>query len=182
MADGSPTMASQRCSNARTSPSTGPSPLTRMPPHSSPGSGVGSKVCRCRRWRRDDGVGPDQPGGPTSGIGEAVVRRFAACGAAVVVNSARSAAGGRSNAEELPDTLYVGGDIADPGTADALLGAVSDRWGRLDGLVKNAAMTTEVPLHDIDAVTPRSGMRPFGQRDRDLPRLSGRVAPVERIR
>ena len=92
--------------------------------------------------------------GSTSGIGEAVARRLAACGAAVVVNSARSAAAGRDLAEELPDALYVGGDIADPGTAGALVRAVTDRWGRLDGLVNNAAVTTEVPLHDIDAVTP----------------------------
>ena len=32
--------------------------------------------------------------------------------------------------------------------------AATDRWGRLDGLVNNAAVTTDVPLHDIDAVTP----------------------------
>ena len=31
--------------------------------------------------------------------------------------------------------------------------AAADRWDRLDGLVNNAAVTTEVPLHDIDAVT-----------------------------
>jgi len=92
--------------------------------------------------------------GSTSGIGEAVARRLAACGAAVVVNSARSAAAGRNLAQELPDALYVRGDIADPGTAAALVRAAVDRWGRLDGLVNNAAVTTEVPLHDIDAVTP----------------------------
>ncbi len=92
--------------------------------------------------------------GSTSGIGEAVARRLAACGAAVVVNSARSAAAGRNLAQELPDALYVGGDIADPGTAGALVSAAVDRWGRLDGLVNNAAVTIDVPLHDIDAVTP----------------------------
>ncbi len=92
--------------------------------------------------------------GSTSGIGETVARRLAACGAAVVVNSARSAAVGRALAEELPDALYVGGDIADPGTAGALVRAATERWGRLDGLVNNAAVTTDVPLHDIDAVTP----------------------------
>jgi len=92
--------------------------------------------------------------GSTSGIGEAVLRRFAACGASVVVNSARSAAAGRDLAEELPDALYIGGDIADPDTAEALVRAATDRWGRLDGLVNNAAVTAEVPLEDIDAVTP----------------------------
>jgi ketoreductase RED2 len=91
--------------------------------------------------------------GSTSGIGEAVARRLAACGAAVVVNSARSVAAGHNLAEQLPDALYVGGDIADPDTARALVRAATDRWGRLDGLVNNAAMTTGVPLHDIDALT-----------------------------
>jgi ketoreductase RED2 len=65
--------------------------------------------------------------GSTSGIGEAVARRLAACGAAVVVNSARSAAAGRNLAEELPDALYVGCDIADPVTAAALVRAAVDR-------------------------------------------------------
>ena len=32
-------------------------------------------------------------------------------------------------------------------------GAASDRWGRIDGLVNNAAVTTEIPLHDVDGVT-----------------------------
>ena len=91
--------------------------------------------------------------GSTSGIGEAVARRLAASGAAVVVNSARSADAGHRLADELPDALYVGGDIADPRTAAALVQAAADRWGRLDGLVNNAAVTTEVSLHDIDAVT-----------------------------
>jgi len=47
----------------------------------------------------------------------------------------RSAEAGRSLAEELPDALYVGGDIADPDTAEAVVRAVTDRWGQLDGLV-----------------------------------------------
>jgi len=92
--------------------------------------------------------------GSTSGIGEAVARRLAASGAAVVVNSSRSADAGRSLVAELPDALYVGGDIADPGTATALVQAATDRWGRLDGLVNNAAMTIDVPLDDIGGVTP----------------------------
>lgn len=92
--------------------------------------------------------------GSTSGIGEAVIRRVAAYGASVIVNSARSTGAGRALADELPDAQYVGGDIADPETADALVRAAADRWGRIDGLVNNAAVTTEVPIHDIDAVTP----------------------------
>lgn len=91
--------------------------------------------------------------GSSSGIGEAVARRLAACGAGVVVNSARSVDAGRRLAEELPDALYVGGDIAAPGTAEALVAAAEERWGRLDGLVNNAAVTVDVPLEDVAGVT-----------------------------
>ena len=92
--------------------------------------------------------------GSTSGIGEAVARRIAACGAGVVVNSWRSVASGERLADELPDAVYVGGDIAAPGSALALVKAAEERWGRLDGLVNNAAVTIDVPLEDVDAVTP----------------------------
>lgn len=91
--------------------------------------------------------------GSSSGIGEAVARRLAACGAGVVVNSARSVDAGRRLAEELPDALYVGGDIAAPGTAEALVAAAEERWGRLDGLVNNAAVTVDAPLEDVAGVT-----------------------------
>jgi ketoreductase RED2 len=92
--------------------------------------------------------------GSSSGIGEAIARRLAACGAGVVVNSAHSAEAGRRVAEELPDAIYVQGDVSEPATAGALVGAAEERWGRLDGLVNNAGVTVDVPLHDIDAVTP----------------------------
>lgn len=92
--------------------------------------------------------------GSSSGIGEAVARRFAACGAGIVVNSARSVAAGERLAGELPDAVYVGGDIATPATAAALVEAAAERWGRLDGLVNNAAVTIDVPLEDVESVTP----------------------------
>lgn len=43
--------------------------------------------------------------------------------AGVVVNSARSVAAGGRLADELPDAVYVAGDIAEPDTALALDGA-----------------------------------------------------------
>jgi ketoreductase RED2 len=91
--------------------------------------------------------------GSTSGIGEAIARRLAGCGAGVVINSAHSVDAGERLAGELPDACYVQGDIADPATAKALVDAAHQRWGRLDGLVNNAAVTIEVPLSDLEAVT-----------------------------
>lgn len=91
--------------------------------------------------------------GSSSGIGESTARRLAGLGARVVVNSASSVEAGERVASELPDAVYVQGDIADPDTAAALVAAAEQRWGRLDGLVNNAAVTIDVPLHDIDSVT-----------------------------
>ena len=91
--------------------------------------------------------------GSSSGIGEAVARRLASAGARIVVNSASSVDAGQRLAGELGEACYVQGDISDPGTAHALVAAAQERWGRLDGLVNNAAVTTEVPLADIDGVT-----------------------------
>jgi ketoreductase RED2 len=91
--------------------------------------------------------------GSSSGIGAAVARRLSGLGAGIVVNSATSAEAGKRVADELPDAVYVQGDIGDPATAAALVEAAEERWGRLDGLVNNAGVTVDVPLPDLDALT-----------------------------
>ncbi len=90
--------------------------------------------------------------GSSSGIGAAVARRLSALGAGIVVNSATSAEAGKRVAAELPDAVYIQGDVGDPATAAALVSAAEQRWGRLDGLVNNAGVTVDVPLPDLDAV------------------------------
>jgi ketoreductase RED2 len=87
--------------------------------------------------------------GSTSGIGEAVARRLADCGAGVVINSSSSAEAGRALADELPDATYVQGDIGDPTSARRMVEAARARWGRLDGVVNNAGVTAPVPLTDF---------------------------------
>lgn len=91
--------------------------------------------------------------GSSSGIGEAIARRLAAAGCAVVVNSATSIAAGEAVAASLPDAVYVAGDIGEPATAAALVSAAIDRWGRLDGLVNNAGRTLDIPLGDFERLS-----------------------------
>lgn len=91
--------------------------------------------------------------GSSSGIGESIARRLAGFGAGIVVNSATSVAEGERVAADLPDAVYVQGDIGDPATAAALVAAAEQRWGRLDGLVNNAGRTVPVPMPDIASVT-----------------------------
>lgn len=92
--------------------------------------------------------------GSSSGIGEAVARRFAALGASVVVNSSSSVAAGQLVAEELGDrATYIQADISDRDQARRLIDEVIDRYGRLDVLVNNAGWTTRVDHRDLDALT-----------------------------
>jgi ketoreductase RED2 len=88
--------------------------------------------------------------GSSSGIGEAVARRFASLGAAVVVNSSSSVEAGEAVASSLSDATYVQADVSTPGGAAAVVEAARYRWGRLDYLVNNAGWTRVVPHDDID--------------------------------
>ena len=89
--------------------------------------------------------------GSTSGIGEAIARRYAAEGASVVINSVHSIDAGRRVAASLPDAIYVQADIADEEQGQALIRQVQAQWGRLDILVNNAATTKLIPHDDLDA-------------------------------
>jgi ketoreductase RED2 len=89
--------------------------------------------------------------GSASGIGEAIARRYAAEGAGIVINSARSVDAGRAVAASLPDAIYVQADIADESQGVALVDAARDRWGRLDVLVNNAGTTELIPHDDLEA-------------------------------
>ena len=94
--------------------------------------------------------------GSTSGIGAAVVRRLAAEGYRVVVNSVRSVDAGEQLAGELGADVahYVQGDVAVLDDAQRLVRETIDRFGRLDVLVNNAGTTQVIPHGDLEAATP----------------------------
>ncbi|MGV9274843.1 SDR family NAD(P)-dependent oxidoreductase [Streptomyces griseosporeus] len=96
--------------------------------------------------------------GSTSGIGEAVARRFAADGMRVVVHSRRSAETGRALAEELGGT-YLRADLEVEDEARGLVEAALDRYGRLDVLVNNAGISRPIPHADLAAATPADWRR-----------------------
>lgn len=89
--------------------------------------------------------------GSSSGIGAGIARRLAAAGIRVVLNSARSEDAGKALAAELPDAVYVRGDVADAADARRIVRTAIDTYGRLDILVNNAGVTRFIPLGDLDA-------------------------------
>lgn len=95
--------------------------------------------------------------GSATGVGAACVRKFAERGARVAVNYNRS----KAEAEETADTcralgaevIVLQGDVADDGACRAMVGAVVERWGRLDALVNNAAMTVKSNPFDLETLS-----------------------------
>jgi NAD(P)-dependent dehydrogenase (short-subunit alcohol dehydrogenase family) len=91
--------------------------------------------------------------GGSSGIGAETARQLRAQGCAVALN-ARSADGpGPALAERLGG-VFEPADVSDPGQAEALVGAVVARYGRLDVLVNSAGATELIRHDDLAAATP----------------------------
>ena len=96
--------------------------------------------------------------GAAQGIGEAIARRLADEGAAVVVADIQVERG-QSVARELGEhAAFLRLDVREPGDWDAALAATAERWGGLDVLVNNAgggsggAIDTETPEQHREVV------------------------------
>jgi citronellol/citronellal dehydrogenase len=98
--------------------------------------------------------------GASRGIGAAIARRLAADGAAVAVSARTVDEGDSRFAGSLAGTVAAieaaGGraaafpaDLADPGRRAALVEQVADRFGPIDVLVNNAAVTWFAPIMDF---------------------------------
>ena len=84
--------------------------------------------------------------GSTTGIGEAMVRRFVAEGAKVTVHG-RDEERGRAIVKELgPEATLVTNDLIEPQSADELVRATAKAFGRIDGIVNNAALPKRATL------------------------------------
>jgi len=90
--------------------------------------------------------------GSTSGIGEAIARRFAEDGAAVVVHSRSSRDAGMRLAQEF-DGIYLPADLADEHETKSLVDRAIAHYGRLDVLVNNAGISWPIPHADLSAAT-----------------------------
>ncbi|HEX2973223.1 MAG TPA: SDR family NAD(P)-dependent oxidoreductase, partial [Tepidisphaeraceae bacterium] len=93
--------------------------------------------------------------GSTTGIGQAIARRCAAEGACVIIHGRNESAGRAMAASLGASAAFCPANLADPSAAPALVNFALATFGRLDGLVNNAAdtargnlQTTTVDLFD----------------------------------
>lgn len=90
--------------------------------------------------------------GLTTGIGEGMVRLFARQGAKVMIHGPR-----RDAAEKLAlalgdDSAFVVGALEDPQVPAELIAQTVAHFGRIDGLVNNAAVMTRGGIEETDEV------------------------------
>ena len=103
--------------------------------------------------------------GSSSGIGAASAIRLAQTGHDIVLNFSKNADGARQTAAACEAagaaTCTVGATIERDDDCRRLVAAASDRWGRLDVLVNNAAVTRYVAEDDLDALRTEDFARIF---------------------
>ena len=91
-----------------------------------------------------------------TGIGAETAKGLAGRGAKVVVNYATNEAGAEETAEACAaaggEAITVKADVACDGDCRRLVSAAIDRWGRLDALVNNAAITRPIVQKDLEAL------------------------------
>ena len=108
--------------------------------------------------------------GGTQGLGEAIARACADSAAAGIGITGRDPARGAAvvaalEARGVP-AFFVAADLADPDAPGAIVAATRARFGRLDGLVNAAGVTTEAALAagslaDWDAIMTVNARAPF---------------------
>lgn len=91
--------------------------------------------------------------GAGSGIGAAAARMAAAAGASLVLAGRRAAMLGQTAAQIEQDggrAVCVAADLADPASPARIIARAMEAFGRIDGLVNNAAVCRHHPLADWD--------------------------------
>jgi NAD(P)-dependent dehydrogenase (short-subunit alcohol dehydrogenase family) len=104
--------------------------------------------------------------GSSSGIGAATCRLLAGPGSAFVVHARSNAEGAERVAAELrargARAVVAMGDLAQPGTAEALVATAVERFGGLDVLVANAGYADRTGLDDLTPERFEESLRVIG--------------------
>src|SRR3954452_20766520 len=87
--------------------------------------------------------------GSARGIGRATAELLAEHGAKVVINDLDADLAQETASEIEGETAVYGGDLTKEGSADALVQAARDAWGKIDSIVNNAGYTMDAPIHKM---------------------------------
>ena len=103
--------------------------------------------------------------GSATGLGAAVAQRLAGKGARVVINYTRSLAEAEATAaacRELgSEAILCQADVSVDDDCRRMAAEAVDRWGRIDGLVNNAAQSKIVPHADMEGLSADDFSRIF---------------------
>lgn len=90
--------------------------------------------------------------GASRGIGRSIAQHLGGSGAHVIAHYNAGLAGARETVQDLPETrrLLLAADLATPGAATRLWGEAVAWRGRIDALVCNAGVLTQVPMDADD--------------------------------
>ena len=120
--------------------------------------------------------------GAASGIGRAAAVALAAAAYDVVINYSRSEAAARETVTlaqaKGAKTLLLKCDVGDDPSVRKMLAAVEQEFGRLDALVNNAGITSNVKPADFEGMTAEEWDRVFGVNVRGMFQVTRAAAPM----
>src|SRR6202521_3533440 len=120
--------------------------------------------------------------GASSGIGRAAAVALAQAGFDVVINYSRSEQAARESANlaqaKGAKTLLLQCDVSDDSSVRKMLAAVELEFGRFDGLVNNAGITTDVKPNDFEAMTAEEWDRVFAVNVRGVFQVTRAAVPL----
>ena len=103
--------------------------------------------------------------GSATGLGAAVAQRLASKEAKVVINFTKSEAEAKATAAACEalggETLVCRADVSDDDDCRRMAAAAVEKWGRVDGLVNNAAQSKIAPHADLEALSADDFLRIF---------------------
>ncbi len=104
--------------------------------------------------------------GSATGLGATVAQRLAGKGARVVINYTKSRAEAEETADACrslgADALLCQADVSVDEDCRRMASLAVEQWGRIDGLVNNAAQSKIVPHTDLEGLSAEDFNRIFG--------------------
>jgi len=120
--------------------------------------------------------------GASSGIGRATAEALAEAGFDVAINYSRNEQAARESANlakaKGAKTFQFRCDVSDDPSVRKMLAAVEREFGRLDALVNNAGITTNVKPNDFDAMTAEEWDRVFAVNVRGVFQVTRAAVPL----